>query len=143
MLTPRSLTLLKVNMVSNARMKVHTKVKECMHEFVCVKTAELPGKGTFIFINPDYSVEEGRSVGLSNFLTAPREQTHQRLPGSPKGPFCHLPRPLGVQGCPVCTSLGHPFFVPSPQAGAKQQLAVTTAIVGPSSGWSEFSAAGT
>ena len=33
-----------------------------------------------------------------------------------------------MQGSPVCTSLGYSFFVPNPQAGAKQPLVVTMAI---------------
>lgn len=39
----RSLTLLEVNMVSNARMKVQTSVKEC----VGVKQQNYPAKETF------------------------------------------------------------------------------------------------
>lgn len=93
---------------------------------MCVKKQNSLGKGTFNFINPDYGVKEWRHGGLLNFLT---ERPH-RTPRGPKGAFLPPPRPLGMLGCPVYAPLSHPFFVPSPQAGATRQLAITMAIAG-------------
>lgn len=56
--TPRSLTLFEVNIVPNARMKVHINVKESTCEWVCAKQQKCLDKGTSIFINPDSSMEE-------------------------------------------------------------------------------------
>lgn len=127
--TPRSPTLLKVNMMSNSRITVHTKVKECMHECVGVRTAELPWQRNLYLYKPRLQCEgmEGwRPFKLPDY---PERTTHQRLPGVLKGAFLPPPKASRRPGLPSLHIPRPPFLCPQ-AGGAKQQLAVTMAIAG-------------
>lgn len=127
--TPRSLTLLKVNMMSNSRIKVHTKVKECMHECVGVRTAELPWQRNLYLYKP--RLQCGGMEGCKPFEPpdCPEGTTHQRLPGILKGVSLPPPKASRSAGLPSLHILRLPFLCPQAD-GAKQQLAVTMAIAG-------------
>lgn len=122
--TPKSPTLLKVNLMSNSRIKVHTKAKECMHECVGVRAAELPWQRNLYLYKP--RLQCGGMEGWRPFKLpdCPSETTR-----GPQRGLSATPKASGVQGCPVCTSLGHLFFVPR-LVVLSSSLAVTMAIAG-------------